>query len=291
MTQTTLIALYDARDEAAQAAERLVAEVGIARSDITVMAQDRGTSAAGDTADTNVFESLQGLRIADADRHAYAEAIRRGGSLLTVQVEDVSAERAMDVVEEQGAVDIDDRQQTWRAEGWSGHQAPDTRSQPAPARHGKAAEDDTITLAEEQLGVGKRSVGGGRVRVRKYVVETPVEEQITLRDEHVSVEHHKMDRPATAADEGLFEERMVEMTETGEKVVVSKTAHVTGEVTVSKGAEERVETVRDTVRRTEVEVDDDRATDGRVARQTPTKTSDGGRPTAQPDPANQGTRR
>ena len=39
---------------------------------------------------------------------------------------------------------------------------------------------------------------------------------------------------------------------------MSKTAHVTEEVVVSKGVEEHVETIRDTVRRTEVEVNDDR---------------------------------
>jgi stress response protein YsnF len=106
-------------------------------------------------------------------------------------------------------------------------------------------------------------------------VETPVEEQVTLRDEHVSVERRTVDRAPTPADEALFAERTIEATETDEEAVVSKTAHVTGEVVLSKTAEERVETVRDTVRRTEVEVEDARTTAGDVPAQ----------PTAGPPPA------
>jgi uncharacterized protein (TIGR02271 family) len=120
--------------------------------------------------------------------------------------------------------------------------------------------EERIPLGEEQLRVGKRLAQSGRVRVRSYVVEMPVEEQVTLCDEHVSVERREVDRAPTAADEVLFEERTIEVTESDEEAIVSKTAHVTGEVVVSKTAEERIETVRDTVRRTEVEVDDDRAT-------------------------------
>ena len=93
--------------------------------------------------------------------------------------------------------------------------------------------------------------------MRSYVVETPVEEQVALRQERVDVERRPVDRPVTEADR-LFQERAVEATETTEEAVVSKEARVTEEVVVRKEAEERTETVRDTVRRTEVEVDDER---------------------------------
>ena len=43
----------------------------------------------------------------------------------------------------------------------------------------------TIPVVEEDLRVGKREVGGGRVRVRSYVTERPVEEQVELRQERV----------------------------------------------------------------------------------------------------------
>ena len=58
--------------------------------------------------------------------------------------------------------------------------------------------------------------------------------------------------------EDAFRERTIEMTETGEEAVISKTAHVTGEVAIKKTTEQRTQEVSDTVRRTEVEIEDDR---------------------------------
>jgi uncharacterized protein (TIGR02271 family) len=119
-----------------------------------------------------------------------------------------------------------------------------------------AAGTESIPVVEETLRVGKRAVSGGRVRVRSYVVETPVEEQVTLRTEHVDVERRPVDRPVTDADR-LFQDRTIEATETSEEAVVAKEARVTEEVIIRKDTEQHTETVRDTVRRTEVEVERD----------------------------------
>jgi len=126
--------------------------------------------------------------------------------------------------------------------------------------------DEYIPIAEERLTVGKRAVRGGRVRVRSYVVETPVEEQVALRQEHVDVERRTVNRPVTAADEALFQERTIEASETSEEAVVAKEARVKEELVVRKDAEERVQTVSDTVRRTEVEVEDERGRTGTTER-------------------------
>ncbi len=113
--------------------------------------------------------------------------------------------------------------------------------------------DQTMALAEEQLEVGKRSVERGMTRVRRYVVERPVEEQIRLRDERVSVFRRPVTgRADVAAD--AFTDRTIEMTETDEEAVVSKKAYVAEEIVIHKDVEERVETVRDTVRKEEAEI-------------------------------------
>jgi uncharacterized protein (TIGR02271 family) len=117
--------------------------------------------------------------------------------------------------------------------------------------------EEVIPVAEERLRVGKRDVSHGRVRVRSYVVETPVEEQVTLREERVAVERRPADR-ALGDAERAFQERTIEAEERGEEAVVSKQARVTEEVVVRKEAEQRTETVSDTVRQTEVEVEDER---------------------------------
>ena len=281
MTTMTLTALYDTRSEADQAVERLTREAGIAPANVTVMAQETtassGVAASEPGEGTGFLASLKSMFMPDDDRHAYSEAIRRGGFLLTAQVDQASSERAMDILEENGAVDLNGRQETWRAEGWTAPQgttaaqtladstvvatAP-TAATVAPttvAPAVAAGQDETISLVEERLRIGKRAVEGGRVRVRSYVVETPVQEQVTLHEENLSIERRTVDRPITEADQAAFVDRTIEATATAEEAVVSKTAHVTEEVVVSKGVEERVETVRDTVRRTEVEVNDDRA--------------------------------
>jgi len=122
------------------------------------------------------------------------------------------------------------------------------------AATGTTGTSETIPLAEETLRVGKRQVNTGRVRVRTYVVETPVNETVHLREEHVEVERRPVDRPVTASED-LFREREIEATTSREEAVVSKDTRVREELVLHKSAEERDETIRDTVRRTEVRED------------------------------------
>ena len=113
--------------------------------------------------------------------------------------------------------------------------------------------EEVLSLSEETLQVGKRAIDRGTTRIRRYVVEHPVEEQVRLRDETVSV----LRRPATPGStiSDAFSNREVVMQETGEEAVVAKSAHVVEEVVVHKDVQDRVETVRDTVRHEEVEID------------------------------------
>ena len=114
-----------------------------------------------------------------------------------------------------------------------------------------------VPVVQEELKVGKREVEtGGGVRVRTEIEERPVQEQVNLREEHVRVERHAVDRPATQADVNqALHGRTIEVREKSEQPVVSKEARVVEEVVVGKEATQRTETVRDTVRRTDVEVE------------------------------------
>jgi uncharacterized protein (TIGR02271 family) len=140
-------------------------------------------------------------------------------------------------------------------------------TEPLPERHSAAtshasqqprgtdAGEVKIPVVEEQLQVGTRQVQRGGVRLYTRVAERPVEETVRLRDEQVTVERHPVDRPAGDADFAAFREGTIEVTETDEEAVVSKRARVVEEVVISKAVTERTETVRDTARRTEVEVE------------------------------------
>ena len=232
----TITALFDDAEAAERAAYDLATRVGGVRGEVY------GAGRASE---------LAALLIPRDDAAALHEHIRRGGAVLHAEVPDDRFEAAADALEAAGAADIDQREAAWRREGWTG----------ATAAATGGGEEERIPIVEERLRVGKRETAHGRVRIRSYVVETPVQEQVALREERVQVERRPADRPVAAGDDA-FRERAVEATESAEEAVVSKEARVTEEVVVRKHSEERTETVSDTVRRTEVEVEDERGRTG-----------------------------
>jgi uncharacterized membrane protein len=64
---------------------------------------------------------LTGAGVPEEEAHVYAEAVRRGGALVTVRAEDARAEEAAGIMRSCGAVDIDRRAEMWRGEGWQRH--------------------------------------------------------------------------------------------------------------------------------------------------------------------------
>ena len=90
------------------------------------------------------------------------------------------------------------------------------------------------------------------MRVRTFTSEEPVERNVNLHDETVHVHREPANRPASDAD---FQDRSVEMHEYTEEPVVRKSARVVEEVVLDKDARDHTETVRDTVRHTEVDVE------------------------------------
>ena len=208
----------------------------------------------------------------------YSEGVRRGGTLVTVDAPDGRENEIAPILDRHNAVDIEQRGLVYRQTGYTGYaeslpeytptQIDEERnryavaSSAAPVAAATVAsqtvntgESTVIPIVEETLVVGKREVERGGARIHTYVTETPVQEQVTLRDEHVTVERHAVNRAVSPADlEAALTDRTLEVTETGEEAVVAKQARVVEEVTVGKQASEHMETVRDTVRRTDVDV-------------------------------------
>ncbi len=118
-----------------------------------------------------------------------------------------------------------------------------------------AADTTTLPVIEEELQVGKRTVETGGAYIKSRIVERPVEETINLREEQVRVERTPVDRPVSNTDFDTFKEGVIELNEYAEVPVVSKEARVVEEITIGKDVEEHSETIRDTVRNTEVEVE------------------------------------
>ena len=263
----TITAFFDSRSDADHAVERLV-DADISRSSVTVIEGGSETATASTTTEsTGFWASLENFFFPDEDRSTYAEGLRRGGYLVTVtgyplDMHDI----ALDILDDEGSIDLDERAQTWESEGWSRtgstENAGETRFDSAeaavaqPSRLG-ADGDEVIPVVQEELRVGKRDVNNGRVRVRSYVTETPVSENLSLRDENVEVTRRTVDRPLSGAEDA-FVDRTIEAEEHHEEAVVSKEARVVEEIGLRKTADQRTETVSDTVRKTEVEIDDER---------------------------------
>jgi uncharacterized protein (TIGR02271 family) len=246
---------------------------------------ETGTSTTSSAVSEGILGRLRRAGVPEDESHVYAEGVRRGGSLVIARLADENVDRGLEIMSNYRPVDIDERGSQWRTEGWSKYDesagpytgtglteaATSMRStnETAATRtdRTRSGDETVIPIVEEQLSVGKREVERGGVRVRSYVVETPVEESVTLRDETVNVERRAVNRPADVTADA-FRERTIELTETDEEAVVAKTARVVEEVVVSKDVTERTEQVSDTVRRTEVDVENttgtDRATTGRT---------------------------
>lgn len=265
MATRTLTAMFKTRGEAERAGQALASELGLNRSMIQTSPGTGVTDAGYDQArpyeEKGFFASLKTLMLPEEDRYAYAEGMRRGAVLVNVKVDEGQMSRASDILEHAGAVDLDTQESEWRKSGWTSYDATAHGSMRTTAGAAPTAgQDETIKVVEERLVVGKRAVEGGRVRVRSYVIETPVEANVTLHEERVMVERHPVDRAATTADLAAFQERTIKARATNEEAVVAKEARIVEEIGVRKEAADRVETVHDTVRKTQVEVEDSAAT-------------------------------
>jgi len=122
-----------------------------------------------------------------------------------------------------------------------------------------------LTLAEEEVEIGKRQVSDGFVRLRRYTVEESDSEDISLYDQHAEVFRHAVDDPSYLNDVD-WSDKTIEVEESHEVPVVSKTAHIREEVGVRSEGTERVETVKESVRRQEVKVEKEGDTEHDLSR-------------------------
>ena len=225
-------ALYDTRAEAETARARLQAEANAQNT--RILAKD-------------TVAAVDDLKIATSDTVKYRDELHRGGHLVVAEVPDgKDPQRIITLLEqsmltEPGATAVRGR-------------AADAGVSPA-----RTVDEARIPRVKEELRIGKRSVERGGAHVRSFVREKPAEEQVPLRQERVAVETRSAERRLSDADvesAGLLKERVIEVSEMREEPVVTKSAFVREEVILKKEVTERVETIRDTLRHTEVEVEE-----------------------------------
>ena len=275
----TVVGLFSSTAEAQRVKQLVLSSSTINAGDVKVVANHADDDYAGtEHAEagigakvSNFFKSLTG---GDEDAHNhYANGPNQGGALLTVKAEDDEAQGIVVLLRENGARDIENDDVdtdtgyndissglpgttsglTGDTTGTAGTLAYDNTA--ATTTSGTAAGETVIPVVEEDLLVGKREVDRGGVRVYSHVVEEPVSTDVNLRDEVIVVERRPVDRAAAAAD-FTPGERSFEVRASGEEAVVGKAARVVEEVLVGKTSTERTEAVSDTVRHTEVDVEE-----------------------------------
>jgi uncharacterized protein (TIGR02271 family) len=236
------------------------------------------------------FKSLFGVD--ETTANTYTNVANDADAILSVQVDsDERARRAAEILDRNGAIDVDERgaqyseqnynqsnynQDNYNQSNYSqgsynqqnlsetadtsattGNYTNTEGGSTATNQNNTNTEDNiVIPVIEEQLQVGKREVEQAGARIRSRVVERPVEASVRLREEHVVVNRHPVNRAVTDADVSNFKEGDITLTERSEEAVVGKQARVVEEVEIGKQVTEREETVSDTVRRTDVEVEE-----------------------------------
>jgi uncharacterized protein (TIGR02271 family) len=113
--------------------------------------------------------------------------------------------------------------------------------------------DEILHLAEEQLQVGKKMAETGRTRVRRFVTEREASADVKLHEEHAEVLRRAITDPKFVGDID-WADKEIEVVETAEHALVNKTARIVEEVSLKKVGTDRVETVRDKIRRQQAEI-------------------------------------
>ena len=246
MAYEKIVAVYDRAGKAKDAARALEAS-GFSASDISLLNRDSVTDA--EVHEAGLWRRLFGRNVGDRESAVYGRTIESGGAVLTLRTADTEVPRAMKILDVHNPVDVNERA---TALGVAPPATRTTVSQAVPTS--KLTKEETLRLAEEQLEVGKRQVETGKARIRRFVTERPVETQVTLHEERAEMMRRAITDPSLLKDVD-WTDKVIEITETAEQAVVTKTVRVAEEVVIRKEGSDRVETVRDTVRRQQVELE------------------------------------
>jgi uncharacterized protein (TIGR02271 family) len=248
MAYEKIVAVYDKAGKAKEAVRALEAS-GFPSADISLLNRDSLTDA--EVHEAGLWRRLFGRNVGDHESAVYGRTIEAGGAVLTLRLPDAHVVRAMKILDVHNPVDVNERASSF---GISAPPATKTAATSPPEASKTVGKEEVLRLAEEQLDVGKRQIETGRARIRRFVTEKPVETQVTLHEEHAEMVRRAVSDPALVKDID-WTDKTIEITETSEQAVVNKIARVAEEVVIRRQGSDHVETVRDTVRRQQVELE------------------------------------
>lgn len=262
----TVVAIFNSRNEAETAADDLF-DNGFLKENIDVSSGEKyEEDDEGESGITRFFKILFGTN--DEKTERYSRVAKKGYVVAVHTHSEEEALEACEILDDNGAIDVNDhyrkhfmplRNEPKIDNEETQHElALDERETANDVSEGgnDDGETETIPVIEEDLQVHKKEVPTGKVSVRSRIVEKPVEENLRLREEHIHVERRKVDRAPTEEELKNFKNETAEFIEHAEVPEVKKTPKVVEEVRVEKDVDHNNETIRDRVRRSDVDVED-----------------------------------
>jgi stress response protein YsnF len=263
-----LVGIYDNPKTAEELKQRVERERE--RSDRLIELNDRALESDGHIGDKelhtpdDVGAYLRDCGFDEDIAAFYAERVRLGHNVIVFEApqDDEHFQRVASEMRACESPEINQKLERWRQgdrnvfaeETAAGMEAGAAEPAPTTGETRTVEGEERIPIVEERAKIGKAETERGAATIRTHVEEEPIEEEVSLREEHVEVERTPADRPV---DEGErpFEERTIEVSERAEEPIVSKEARVVEEVTVSKQETERTARISDVLRKTVVDVE------------------------------------
>jgi stress response protein YsnF len=258
MTYEKIVTLYDTMEHA-EAARRGLEAGGFAPGEMSLI-NSKTLDLAGDRLrEPGLWHRLFGRDIQQFEATVFGRTVEAGGAVLTVRVPEADAARATAILNAHRSVDLVKRaeQEGLIVAETAPVSKPVVAARPAQATVAAVTAipgEEVLALAEEQINVGKRMIQEGATRIRRFVTETPVEAQVTLHEEHARVLRRAVADPNYVRNLD-WTDKTIEIVESIEEPVVTKTVHIAEEVVIKREASDRVATVKDKVRRQQVEVE------------------------------------
>jgi len=257
MAHEKIVTLFDTATQA-EAAKKNLIKAGFPDRDISLISGERLQSEGKAIRHPSIWQRLFGETVDREYADVYSEAMDKGGVIVSLRAAEEDVAKAMTILYSHDSVDVPSRaRRDVVADSTSQNRefAGETNDrEPRTSLTGDESEEEILRLAQEKLEVGKRLISEGSTRVRRYVVTDQVSENISLHEQHADIFRRSVDEPAYHGDID-WSEKTVEIAESHEQPVINKTARVKEEVVVRKDTRDHVETINDTVRRQEIDID------------------------------------
>ncbi|WP_370425743.1 YsnF/AvaK domain-containing protein (plasmid) [Pantoea vagans] len=275
MARDTIVTMFS-NISLAEGAKRNLIKAGFLDDDIDIISGERLRTEGHEARHPGFWQRLFGNTLEEDQAEVYEDAMRTGGVVLSLRADEDELPRALGILDaheeltERSAALPDDyapddgltapASGTLQENGAIDPLQTDSahRGAARTALTGDESDEDVLRLAEERLEVGKRLVSEGSTRVRRYTVTDRVSENVSLHEQHAEIFRRPVNETGSP-DQVDWSEKTVEVEETHEQPVVNKTAQIIEEVVLRKEASDRVETINDSVRRQEVDIDHARA--------------------------------